>query len=66
MPAITIPMIWGILSFPMTIGAERMIRRTTKNTNVGSEIWRYEVKNIISVAKITKIKKKYYLCSQIA
>jgi hypothetical protein len=40
-PASTIPMMWGILSLPMIMGAKRMMRSTTKKINVGSVIGKY-------------------------
>ena len=40
-PASTIPMMWGMRSFPMMMGAESMIIITTKNISVGSVIGKY-------------------------
>jgi hypothetical protein len=38
MPANTIPMMWGMRSLLITIGAKRMMSSTTKNISVGSVI----------------------------
>ena len=40
-PASTMPMMCGMRSLPMMMGAERMIIITTKNMSVGSVIGKY-------------------------
>ena len=35
------PMMWGMRSLPMMMGAKRMMSSTTKNINVGSVIGKY-------------------------
>ena len=51
-PASTIPMICGMRSLLITIGATRIIISTTKKINVGSVIGKYDVNNVILRAKV--------------
>ena len=42
MPASTMPMMWGMRSLPITIGANRIISSTTKKMSVGLSMGKYE------------------------
>lgn len=52
MPANTMPMMCGIRSLPMMMGANNMIISTTKNISVGLVIGKYAVKYSILSAKL--------------
>ena len=43
MPASTIPMMCGMRSLPMIMGANRMISSTTKNISVGLVMGKYDI-----------------------
>jgi hypothetical protein len=52
MPASTIPMICGMRSLPMMMGANRMMSNTTQKINVGLVIGKYDAIYNILCAKV--------------